>query len=79
MAWEKQEDSAPVVTYYDGDMEMIHILRTGSKDKYAVIHDDALQENLGVTHILTKREIKEVYGIELSYPDFKISPDEPKD
>ena len=45
--------------------EMIYIIKTGFKDKYLVVREDAYELNLGDTKIMTKAKIERIYGVDL--------------
>lgn len=45
--------------------EVLHIIKTGFRDKYIVTWEDAFEQMLGDIKILTKGEIKEKFDIEL--------------
>lgn len=45
--------------------ELIHIIKTGFKDKYMVVDEDAYEQYLGRVTFGTKKEIEERYKIKL--------------
>jgi hypothetical protein len=47
------------------DPELIHIIKTGFKDLYMVVHEDAYQFDLGRVEMGSKLEIESKYKIEL--------------
>jgi hypothetical protein len=65
LAW-KEIKPAEIRTFQLGDdPELIHIIKTGFRDRYIVTAEDAYELVLGTTEILTKNEIKHKYDIEL--------------
>lgn len=51
----------------DGDPEVFHIIKTGFADQYFVIEENAFQDQYhGKLEILTGKELKDKYSIELS-------------
>jgi len=65
--WKWEEIKTPQVrTFQWGDEpEVIHIIKTGFKDRYLVVWEDAYEMMLGSTSVLTKKEIKNKFDIEL--------------
>lgn len=62
--WGKHE--AKVESYLDNEEAVvIYIIKTGFKDKYIVTFDDADELFSGTANIMTKEQIKGLYGIEL--------------
>ncbi len=58
------EISNDVKTFRLGDApELIHVIKTGFKDKYMVVWEDAYELNIGKVTFGTKVEIEEKYGI----------------
>lgn len=57
----------PIVKSFLDEEEGLHIfiIKTGFKDKYIVTFDDAHEQQLGYTEILTKEEIIVNYGIRI--------------
>tara|TARA_R110000824_G_scaffold33981_4_gene108503 strand:+ start:2780 stop:3019 length:240 start_codon:yes stop_codon:yes gene_type:complete len=50
--------------YQFGDYpEIIYIVKTGFKNKYMILHEDAYQLHIGKTSIMTKEEIEKTYNI----------------
>mgnify|MGYP006275440781 FL=1 len=47
------------------DPEMIHILRTGFHGRYLIVWEDAYELVMGKTEVLTKKEIKDKFNIDL--------------
>ena len=45
--------------------ELIHVIKTGFKNRYMIVHEDAYEFYLGKVEFKTREEIKEVYQIEL--------------
>jgi hypothetical protein len=50
---------------WSGEPELIHIIRTGFKDRYMVVHEDAYEHSLGKVELLSKNEIQNIYSIEI--------------
>lgn len=48
----------------DGD-EVMHILTTGFNDTYIVTFEDAYEQKLGHTEVMSSQQIKGKYAIEL--------------
>jgi hypothetical protein len=42
---------------------LIHVIKTGFKDKYMVVHEDAFEVELGKVIIGTKAEIERLFNI----------------
>jgi hypothetical protein len=47
------------------DPELIHVIKTGFKNRYMVVHEDAYEFLLGKVEFRTREEIKKVYGIDV--------------
>jgi len=55
------------VFYVDGNPEVFHIIKTGFEDQYFVVQENAFQDqDHGKLEILTAKELKDKYSIELS-------------
>lgn len=50
------------------DPELIHIIKTGFKDKYMIVHEDAYEFMLGKVEFATQQEILDRFKIDLSIP-----------
>lgn len=51
----------------DGNPEVFHIIKTGFEDQYFFVQENAFQDqDHGKLEILTKKELKDKYSIELS-------------
>ena len=50
---------------YGDEPELIHILKTGFKDKYMIVHEDAYEFMLGKVEFATKQEIMDRFRIDL--------------
>lgn len=46
--------------------ELIHIIKTGFKNRYIVVFEDAYEIMLGYTVILEKEQIEKDFGIKLT-------------
>jgi len=56
----------PMRTYQlEDEPELIHIIKTGFKDKYIVVYEDAYELELGKTNIFTKAQLEKVFKITL--------------
>lgn len=47
----------------EGEPELIHVIKTGFKDMYMVVHEDAYEFSLGKVEIGTKRDVEIRYKI----------------
>jgi hypothetical protein len=47
------------------DPELIHIIKSGFKDEYMIVYEDAHELNYGKAEVLTKKQIKHKFNIEL--------------
>jgi hypothetical protein len=47
------------------DPELIHVIKTGFKNRYMVVHEDAYEFLLGKLEFKTREEIKKIYDIEV--------------
>lgn len=45
--------------------ELIHVIKTGFKDKYMVVYEDAYELNIGKVTYGTKTEIESRFGVTL--------------
>lgn len=62
----KQIKSHEMKTYQWGDEpEVIHVIKTGFQDRYLVVWEDAFEVVLGKTEVLTSKEIRDKFNIEL--------------
>lgn len=58
--------SSKMWTFQLGDHpELIHIIKTGFRDLYIVVHEDAYELHLGKTHIWNKQKVEETFNIKL--------------
>jgi len=46
--------------------EVIHVIKTGFRDKYMVVHEDAFETVLGKVDFQSKKEIEDKYKIKLA-------------
>jgi len=53
------------------DPELIHVIKTGFKNRYMVVHEDAYEFLLGKLEFKTREEIKKIYDIEVWYEIFR--------
>ena len=61
-----KEIKSPCRTFQFGeDPELIHVIKTGFKNRYMVVHEDAYEFLLGKVEFRTREEIKKVYGIDV--------------
>lgn len=49
----------------EDEPELIHVIKTGFKDKYIVVYEDAYELNIGKVTYGTKAEIEGRFGITL--------------
>lgn len=47
----------------DDEPELIHVIKTGFKDTYMIVHEDAFEISLGRVDFHTKDEVETKYGI----------------
>ena len=52
--------------YLQEEPEMMHVIKTGFKDRYMVVYEDAYDQHTGQVITGTKAEIEEMYSITLS-------------
>ena len=52
--------------YLQEEPEMIHVIKTGFKDRYMVVEEDAYEQVLGNVTFGTKAEIEDRYKITLT-------------
>lgn len=50
----------------EGEPELIHVIKTGFKDHFMVVHEDAYELMLGRVEFGTCKQIEEKYKIKLS-------------
>ena len=50
---------------WKGEPELIHVIKTGFKNRYMIVHEDAYEVSLGKVEFMSKEKIKEVYQIEV--------------
>lgn len=70
MEWKKR--NSPTETFQlfeEGEAEpiLIHVIKTGFKDKYMVVYEDAYEMELGNVKFHTKEEMENLYKIKLEY------------
>jgi len=65
MEWKEIDCKNVKCFQYGDDPELIYIVKTGFKNKYMVLYEDAQELNIGHTKILSRENIKELYNIEL--------------
>lgn len=61
----KEIKSSTRTFQFGDDPELIHIIKTGFKNRYMVVHEDAYEFLLGKVDFMTREEIKKIYGIEV--------------
>jgi hypothetical protein len=47
----------------ENEPELIHVIKTGFKDKYMVVYEDAYELDLGEVEFGTKKEIESKFNI----------------
>lgn len=73
--WEKVKNQRTISFKDTNGPFMIHIIKSGFKNKYMVVHENAYEDqDFGKVDIHTKEEIKAIYKIEL--PIFLLEPGE---
>lgn len=61
-----KEINSNIKTFQFGEEpEIIHIIKTGHKNLYIVVHDDAYQYFTGRTELCSKEEIKNKFSIDI--------------
>ena len=61
-----KEIKSPCRTFQIGnDPELIHVIKTGFKNRYMIVHEDAYEFLLGKVEFKTREEIKKIYDIEV--------------
>lgn len=65
--WKFKEIKSPQVRTFQwaDEPEVIHIIKSGLEDTYLVVWDDAYEVMIGKTEILSKKQIREKFNIEL--------------
>lgn len=64
MKWNRVNNSVKSFRL-ENEPEMIHVIKTGFRDRYIVVHEDAYELILGDTQILHRDEIELKYDIKL--------------
>ena len=63
--WEETSCSN-VRRYKLGDFEeILYVIKTGFKNKYIVVSEDAYEYNVGTSKLMTKQKVERLYNIEL--------------
>lgn len=71
------EMNSPTRTFQYGDEpELIHIIKTGFKDRYMIVWEDAYELNIGKVEFCTASVILSVYGIKIN-EDFHFDKKKP--
>ena len=61
-----KEIKSPCRTFqFGGDPELIHVIKTGFKNRYMIVHEDAYEFLLGKVEFKTREQIKKIYNIEI--------------
>jgi len=61
-----KEIKSPCRTFQFGEEpELIHVIKTGFRNQYMIVHEDAYEYSLGKVEFMSKERIKEVYKIEI--------------
>jgi hypothetical protein len=63
--WEEIKPAEHRTFQWGTDPELIHIIKTGFKNRYIVVYEDAYELVLGKTEIYTKEEIESKFKIQL--------------
>lgn len=50
----------------EGEPELIHVIKTGFRDMYMVVHEDAYEYSLGKVEIGTKNDVEIRYKIKVN-------------
>lgn len=50
----------------EGEPELIHVIKTGFRDMYMVVHEDAYEYSLGKVEIGTKNDVEIRYKIKIN-------------
>ena len=60
------EIESPCRTFqWKGEPELIHVIKTGFRNRYMIVHEDAYEYSLGTVEFMSKERIKEIYKIEI--------------
>jgi len=46
--------------------EVIHVIKTGFRDRYMVVHEDAYELSLGHVEFCTEKELNEEFKVDIS-------------
>ena len=65
MSW-KEIKSTSQCFQLGNEPELIHVIKTGFKDMYMVVHEDAYQYVIGKVEFGTKREIEVKFKIKIN-------------
>lgn len=63
--WKEIKSTQARTFQWGEEPELIHIIKTGFEDKCIIVWEDAYETILGKTSILTEKEIKDKFNIEL--------------
>jgi hypothetical protein len=50
---------------WEGEPELIHVIKTGFRNRYMIVHEDAYELSLGKVEFMSKEEIKQIYKIDV--------------
>ena len=65
MDWKEIKSTAQCFQLGD-EPELIHVIKTGFKDMYMVLHEDAYEFSLGKVEMGTKQEVEIRYKIKIN-------------
>ena len=65
-SWEEMECDNVQKFRYGEFPELIYVIKTGFKNKYIVVQEDAYELHLGNSKLMTKKSVEKTYGIKLS-------------
>ena len=63
--WIEKECKNVQMFQFGVDPEIIYVIKTGFRNTYMVVNEDAYQYNLGETKLMTKQKIESKYKIKL--------------
>lgn len=63
LKWQSVQPASISSFQFGNEPEVLHIIKSGFKDKYIVVFEDAYEISMGDILILNSEEIKEKFGI----------------
>lgn len=65
--WDEIECNNIQKFQYGDYPELIYVIKTGFKNEYLVVNEDAYHLHIGKTKLMTKEKIEGIYNIKLKY------------